>query len=91
MRVNVYAEEITDAMEVVTAHVKETGATFVGLRFYLTTHEDMLPDDDSPGVTFWVKSEQGGFRSGDEAWLADLFTRAATLLRATQGVEAIAP
>jgi hypothetical protein len=94
VRVNVYAEEITDNIEVVTAHVKETDTTFYGLRFSLKTHEDMLPprhpDDDSSGVTFWVKSQQGGVRPGDEARLADLFARAATLLRATQAVEAIA-
>jgi hypothetical protein len=87
VRVNVYAEEITDDIEVVTAHVKETGDTYYGLRFYLKTHEDLLPpwhpDDDTSAVTFWGKSPQVGFRPGNEERLADLFSRAATLLRTT--------
>jgi hypothetical protein len=85
MRVNVYAEEITERCKLVEAHVKETGATFYGIRFYLKTHADMLPprhpDDDSSGVTFWVKSHTGGFQPGDQGRLADLFAKAAAILQ----------
>jgi hypothetical protein len=88
MRVNVYAEEITDRCELVKAEVKETGATFYGLRFYLKTHPDMLPprhpDDDSSGVTFWVKSRAGGFQPGDQDRLATLFEKAVALLRSIE-------
>lgn len=80
MRVNVYAEEITDRVEVVKTTAADTGAEFIGVRFYLKTHEDMLPprhpDDDSSAVTFWVKSSRNGFKPGDEKALADVLEKA---------------
>jgi hypothetical protein len=81
MRVNIYAEEITDRVEIVTTHVEETNATFIGIRFFLKTHEDMLmpkhPDNDDSAVTFWVKSGKYGFRYSDAEFLIDLFNDAA--------------
>jgi hypothetical protein len=70
MRINIYAEEITDRIEVVRKTVD--GVTFIGLRFYLympvtvdpdggTRFEARGPfihregDDDSSAVTFWGK------------------------------------
>lgn len=67
MRVNVYAEEITDRVEIIEKVVN--GETFTGVRFYL-----YLPaqsgqmrirgpfihregDDDSAAVTFWGKRD----------------------------------
>lgn len=70
MRINIYAEEITDRIEVVRKTVD--GVSFTGLRFYLympvtmdsnggTQFEARGPfihregDDDSSAVTFWGK------------------------------------
>lgn len=58
MRINVYAEELTDRIEVIEKQAE--GLSFMGLRVYLKTHEDMIPprhqDDDSSAVTFWFHS-----------------------------------
>lgn len=67
MRVNVYAEEMTDRVELVTKRSAE--GEFVGVRFYLelpVKNGDMEVkgpfyhrpgDDDSAAVTFWGKRE----------------------------------
>jgi hypothetical protein len=73
MRVNVYAEEITDRIEIISKEID--GVTFTGLRLYLELpvtvghHANGKPinkrgpfmhrpgDDDSAAVTFWGKSE----------------------------------
>lgn len=67
MRVNVYAEEITDRIQIISKTIN--GQTFTGLRFYLELpvtvngiqyqgpflhHPD---DDDSGAVTFWGKQD----------------------------------
>lgn len=57
MRVNVYAEEMTDRVEVIEKRA-DTGHTFTGIRFYLGfpfIHQD--GDDDSSAVTFWGKRD----------------------------------
>lgn len=63
MRVNVYAEEMTDRIEIVSK------GEFTGLRFYLelpvTVGTDQVTgpflhrpgDDDSSAVTFWGKRD----------------------------------
>ena len=83
MRVNVYAEEITERVEIVEK-TADTGSTFVGVRFYLKTHEDMLmpkhPDNDDSAVTFWCKSSKSGFKGGDEETLMNLFREASERL-----------
>jgi hypothetical protein len=71
MRVNVYAEEMTDRIEIIGKEID--GQTFAGLRFYLElpvtkvldgkirqlsgpfTHHP--GDDDSAAVTFWGKQD----------------------------------
>lgn len=66
MRVNIYAEEITQRIELVEKEID--GQTFTGLRFYLelpVTEKDGTQisgpfihhpgDDDSSAVTFWGK------------------------------------
>ena len=68
MRVNVYAEEITERIEIRSKRID--GVTFTGLRFYLelpATRPDgeqfAAPfihrpgDDDSAAVTFWGKQD----------------------------------
>lgn len=65
MRVNVYAEEMTDRIEIVGKEID--GHTFTGLRFYLELPATVggqqyqgpfmhrPGDDDSSAVTFWGK------------------------------------
>lgn len=69
MRVNIYAEEMTDRVEIISKVVD--GETFTGVRFYLelpVTSQDGLSqhqgpfihhpgDDDSAAVTFWGKKQ----------------------------------
>ena len=70
MRVNVYAEEMTDRVEVITKEVD--GVKFTGLRLYLelpVTDPSRVNgqvrgpfihragDDDSSAVTFWGKKD----------------------------------
>jgi hypothetical protein len=67
MRVNVYAEEMTDRIEIIEKEID--GNRFTGLRFYLylpVTQQNAqisgpfihrLGDDDSAAVTFWGKRD----------------------------------
>lgn len=80
MRVNVYSQEITDKFEVVRTTAANTGSSFIGIRFYLESADELKPplhpDDDSSAVTFWVKSGKGGFKDGDQWQLASLLRSA---------------
>lgn len=70
MRVNVYAEEMTERVEIVEKAVGDV--VFTGMRFYLelpVTHGQMQMrgpfmhhkgDDDSSAVTFWGKQDMRG-------------------------------
>lgn len=84
MRVNVYAAEITRRVEIVETNVEETGATFVGVRFFLESADVLVPpqhpDDDSSAVTFWVKSPASGFKPEHVGQLVNLFQDAAETL-----------
>jgi hypothetical protein len=67
MRVNVYAEELTDRVEIVSKEID--GHTYTGVRFYLelpvTKGGEQITgpfihhpgDDDSSAVTFWGKAK----------------------------------
>lgn len=67
MRVNVYAEEMTDRIEIISKLID--GQAFTGVRFYLelpvTVAGQQLKgpfihkpgDDDSSAVTFWGKRD----------------------------------
>ena len=67
MRVNVYAEEMTDRIEIISKEID--GHKFTGLRFYLelpvTVQGNQIKgpfvhrpgDDDSSAVTFWGKQD----------------------------------
>ena len=83
MRVNVYAEEITEEYEVIQK-TADTGATFIGVRFYLESADKLhhsKSDDDRSAVTFWVRSGRFGFKPGDELKLAGLLADASFALR----------
>ena len=89
MRVNVYAQEVTRRVEIVSTVAENTGAAFVGVRFYLDSPDALKPpqhpDDDSSAVTFWVKSGKEGFTDGDQLPLIALFERAIALLKLNEG------
>jgi len=64
MRVNIYAEEMTDRIEIISKVID--GQTFTGLRLYLAfPGPDGQPqyfihregDDDSSAITFWGKRD----------------------------------
>lgn len=61
MRINVYAEELTEDTELVTKTVtdEEFGErTFYGIRFYLKSPSALhhsTHDDDRSAITLWVK------------------------------------
>lgn len=67
MRVNIYAEEMTDNVEIVSKEIE--GRVYTGLRLYLhlpVTHNGEQVrgpfmhrpgDDDSSAVTFWGKRD----------------------------------
>lgn len=69
MRLNVYAEELTDETEVITKTVTDEKfgtRTFYGVRFYLKSppelHDDPA-DDDRSAITLWVPwTREGGHR-----------------------------
>lgn len=69
MRVNVYGEELTNRIEVVTKEAD--GYTFYGLRFWLkfpnadwwihrkvTNEGELENDDDSSAVTIWAENKE---------------------------------
>lgn len=56
MRMNVYAEEITDEVDLVTKEM-EDGRTFYAVRLYLDSPPSLhhsAGDDDRSGITLWV-------------------------------------
>lgn len=48
MRVNVYAEEMTDRIQIISKEID--GHTFTGLRFYLELPASFIPTDHAPGI-----------------------------------------
>ena len=60
MRVNVYAEELTDDVKVVKT-TADTGRTYSGVRFYLSSADQLHhseTDDDRSAVTLWGPPEK---------------------------------
>lgn len=66
MRLNIYAEELTDETELVTKTITDEKfgtRTFYGARFYLKSppelHDDPV-DDDRSAITIWVPWTRSG-------------------------------
>lgn len=63
MRVNVYAEEMTDRIEIISKEIE--GQTFTGLRFYLelpvTVRRSNIPGPESAEENPTVEQVQGPF------------------------------
>ena len=81
MRVNVYAEELSDDVRVV--HTKaDTGRTYSGVRFLLHSSDYLHyndGDDDRSAVTFW----------GPVAKLRELLTKALNSLEERGPIDAV--
>lgn len=63
MRIHLYQEEITDEVSFVET-VTETGRKYIGVRFWLKSHEDLHhthDDDDRSAVTFWLGTRELAF------------------------------
>ena len=89
MRINVYAEELTDEIELVTKTVTddEFGTrTFYGIRMYLLSPKELhhsVEDDDRSAITYWVKwTKADGTNSAPVA----LLFRAMARMASTVGV-----
>ena len=83
MRVNVYAEELTDDVEVIyknnTNSVSEE--MFMGIRIYLKSSPELhqkLLDDDRSAVTFWVPWTKA--KGNDVEALAIILAKAAYMI-----------
>jgi hypothetical protein len=67
VRINVYAEELTDEVTVVEKEA-DTGRTFYGVRVFLRSPEELHhspEDDDRSAITFWVPwTRSGGYDVG---------------------------
>jgi hypothetical protein len=68
MRINIYAEEITDQVDVVEKK-SDTGNTYYGIRFLLHSSDRLhftTADDDRSAITFWIPgSRLGGLEKTD--------------------------
>lgn len=56
MRLNIYEEELTDEVTVVSTLAENTGITYYGVRFYMKSAPELHAtdqDDDRSAVTFW--------------------------------------
>lgn len=61
MRVNVYAEELTQEVEIVRKTI-EDGREFLAVRLFLKSAKDLHhtpKDDDRSAITFWVPWYKG--------------------------------
>jgi hypothetical protein len=61
MRINVYAEELTDEVEIVKKKIKD-GREFLAVRLYLKSAKELHAtpsDDDRSAITFWVPYYKG--------------------------------
>lgn len=63
MRINVYGEEITDEVQVITKQAAGHDKPFYGIRLYLESPSVLTSgseDDDRSAITFWIPQDQDG-------------------------------
>lgn len=88
MRVNIYAEELTDEFEVVTTEA-DNGRLFYGIRVYLESSEKLhhtKDDDDRSAITFWIPWTANG--GHNFRWMRDTFpTKFLTAINHAQDLE----
>lgn len=81
MRLNVYAEELTDDVTLISKVAENTGIKHWGVRIYLASPDTLhhtAADDDRSAITFWVPEGQRGLTGED---LAEIFAEAARAAR----------
>ncbi len=80
MRINVYSQELTKEVQIISTVAKDTGIAYKGVRMYLAS-PDILhhtqEDDDRSAITFWIPHAES-FTSED---LALLFEEMAAQVR----------
>ncbi len=81
MRVNIYAEETTEEVELQTK-TSDNGNIFFAIRFILKSSDSLhfnVKDDDRSAVTFWIPgSKQKGIHKEE---LQKAFKKALTILK----------
>ena len=80
MRINVYSQEITKEICVISKRAFDTGIMYHGVRVYLASPEVLHhtpEDDDRSAITFWIPNAES-FTKED---LAKLFDGLASLVR----------
>lgn len=78
MRINVYSQELTKEIELISTVAKDTGITYQGIRLYLASPDILhhtAEDDDRSAITFWIPNAQS-FTADD---LGEVFSRMALL------------
>lgn len=79
MRINIYSQELTKEIELISKTAEDTGITYYGARIYLTSPEILhhtADDDDRSAITFWIPNAMS-FSKHD---LGELLDRLATLV-----------
>lgn len=57
MRINVYSQELTGEVALVSATARDTGLTYYGVRQYLASPDVLhhsADDDDRSAITYWI-------------------------------------
>lgn len=76
MRINIYSQELTKEVQVVSKKAEDTGITYHGVRMYLASPEILHhtnQDDDRSAITFWIPHAER-FKPKD---LSELFRKMA--------------
>lgn len=70
MRINVYSQELTKEIELVSK-TADTGITYYGIRLYLASPDILhhtAEDDDRSAITFWIPNARS-FTREDLGWV----------------------
>ena len=85
MRINVYSQELTKEITVISKKAEDTGITYHGIRLYLHS-PDLLhhtaQDDDRSAITFWIPHAES-FTPAD---LAEVFREMAWQVEKVEGL-----
>lgn len=86
MRINIYSQELTKELVVISKKAHDTGVTYHGIRMMLAS-PDILhytdDDDDRSAITFWIPHAES-FTPAD---LSSLFRRMADMVNKVENVE----
>jgi hypothetical protein len=66
VRINVYSQELTKQVELVSKKADDTGITYYGVRLYLASPDILhhtADDDDRSAITFWIPNAQSFSKS----------------------------